>query len=86
MPKIRNLFFIGSPFGLFAAQKNLPSDEVLPPNELVSRLYNIYTPVDPVAYRIGKIISKLKAFIAIHKKYGSCQNLKIFSLKHIELI
>ena len=51
---IRNLFLIGSPVALFGAQENLKKELVVPRQELVQRMYNIYAPLDPVAYRIGK--------------------------------
>lgn len=55
---IRHLFLVGSPLGLFLAQVDIQNDSVLPPKEFVYRLYNIYNIVDPVASRIGTLLSE----------------------------
>ncbi|XP_049941476.1 phospholipase DDHD1-like isoform X1 [Schistocerca serialis cubense] len=54
--QIDNLFCLGSPLSVFLALRfREPEDHVLPPS-LCRRLYNIFHPSDPVAYRMEPLL------------------------------
>lgn len=60
--KIENFFCLGSPLAVFLALRGIrPNDATLDdvfPSWLVKRLFNIYHPSDPVAYRLEPLIVK----------------------------
>uniref|UniRef100_A0A7E4ZUV3 DDHD domain-containing protein n=1 Tax=Panagrellus redivivus TaxID=6233 RepID=A0A7E4ZUV3_PANRE len=50
--KVENLFAIGSPLGVFLVMRGFDYTRVNPGNHNVSRIFNIFHPYDPVAYRL----------------------------------
>uniref|UniRef100_A0A914V2M7 DDHD domain-containing protein n=1 Tax=Plectus sambesii TaxID=2011161 RepID=A0A914V2M7_9BILA len=54
--KVANLFCVGSPLAVFLAMRGQEAINVIPKTEDVQRIYNIFHPADPVAYRLEPLI------------------------------
>lgn len=65
--KVTNLFCIGSPLAVFLIMRGAKT--LLPDPEKVKRLYNIFHPYDPVAYRLEPLV---------HAQYSFVKPLKLF--------
>uniref|UniRef100_A0AC35FS09 DDHD domain-containing protein n=1 Tax=Panagrolaimus sp. PS1159 TaxID=55785 RepID=A0AC35FS09_9BILA len=50
--QVENMFAIGSPLAVFLVMRGVDFKKVLPNNENVKHIYNIFHPYDPVAYRL----------------------------------
>uniref|UniRef100_A0A914Z016 DDHD domain-containing protein n=1 Tax=Panagrolaimus superbus TaxID=310955 RepID=A0A914Z016_9BILA len=50
--QVENMFAIGSPLAVFLVMRGVDFKKVLPSNENVKHIYNIFHPYDPVAYRL----------------------------------
>jgi phospholipase DDHD1 len=50
--QVENMFAIGSPLAVFLVMRGVDFKKVLPKNENVKHIYNIFHPYDPVAYRL----------------------------------
>ncbi|XP_064621214.1 phospholipase DDHD1-like isoform X2 [Lineus longissimus] len=88
LPKLENFFCLGSPLAVFLALRgvrpkgNGTQDHILP-RHICNRLFNIYHPADPVAYRLEPLILKhyatvlpLKCHRCEASKQESYQNMK----------
>lgn len=87
--KVENLFCLGSPLAVFLALRGVPlhgcdssgQPNIIPP-EFCRRLFNIYHPADPIAYRLEPLIYKHYASIlpveihrcdsALKRPYSEC--------------
>ncbi|GMT14426.1 hypothetical protein PFISCL1PPCAC_5723 [Pristionchus fissidentatus] len=49
---VANLFCVGSPLGVFLVMRGAKADTIIPPKDAVARVFNIFHPYDPVAYRL----------------------------------
>ena len=49
---VENMFNVGSPLAVFLVMRGVDFKKVLPTNENVKHIYNIFHPYDPVAYRL----------------------------------
>ncbi|GMS84230.1 hypothetical protein PENTCL1PPCAC_6405, partial [Pristionchus entomophagus] len=59
--KVANLFCVGSPLGVFLVMRGAKADTIIPPQETVNRIFNVFHPYDPVAYRLEPLYaSELK--------------------------
>ncbi|XP_064599828.1 phospholipase DDHD1-like isoform X2 [Liolophura sinensis] len=61
--QIENLFCLGSPLAVFLALRGMrphgkASQEILLPKSKCQRIFNIYHPADPVAYRLEPLVMK----------------------------
>uniref|UniRef100_A0A0N5A9H1 DDHD domain-containing protein n=1 Tax=Syphacia muris TaxID=451379 RepID=A0A0N5A9H1_9BILA len=65
--KVTNLFCVGSPLAVFLIMRGAKS--LLPDSDRVKRLYNIFHPYDPVAYRLEPLV---------HNQYSFVKPLKLF--------
>lgn len=59
--QVANLFCVGSPLGVFLVMRGAKPDTIIPPKETVNRIFNVFHPYDPVAYRLEPLYaSELK--------------------------
>ncbi|GMR36457.1 hypothetical protein PMAYCL1PPCAC_06652 [Pristionchus mayeri] len=59
--QVANLFCVGSPLGVFLVMRGAKADTIIPPKETVNRIFNVFHPYDPVAYRLEPLYaSELK--------------------------
>lgn len=68
--KVKYLFAIGSPLAVFLVMRGVGKDTVIPENAKVERIYNVFHPYDPVAYRLEPLFSP---------EYRNIRPVKIFS-------
>ncbi|CAD6199751.1 unnamed protein product [Caenorhabditis auriculariae] len=68
--KVKYLFAVGSPLAVFLVMRNANSSNLMPSTTNVDRIFNIFHPYDPVAYR-------LEPFFA--PEYRHIRPLKLFS-------
>ncbi|CAB3404688.1 unnamed protein product [Caenorhabditis bovis] len=50
--KVKYMFAVGSPLGVFLTMRGAVSTDLLPKTSNVERIFNIFHPYDPVAYRL----------------------------------
>uniref|UniRef100_A0A0R3RT61 DDHD domain-containing protein n=1 Tax=Elaeophora elaphi TaxID=1147741 RepID=A0A0R3RT61_9BILA len=66
--KVRNMFCVGSPLAVFLIMRG--STTFVPETDSLKRIYNIFHPYDPVAYRLEPLV---------HKQYRLIRPIKLFS-------
>ncbi|VDK78447.1 unnamed protein product [Onchocerca ochengi] len=66
--KVKNMFCIGSPLAVFLIMRG--STTFVPETDSLKRIYNIFHPYDPVAYRLEPLM---------HKQYRLIRPIKLFS-------
>ncbi|EJW85977.1 hypothetical protein WUBG_03111 [Wuchereria bancrofti] len=66
--KVKNMFCVGSPLAVFLIMRG--STTFVPETDTLKRVYNIFHPYDPVAYRLEPLV---------HKQYRLIRPIKLFS-------
>ncbi|KAM3718320.1 Intracellular phospholipase [Dirofilaria immitis] len=66
--KVRNMFCVGSPLAVFLIMRG--STTFIPETNSLKRIYNIFHPYDPVAYRLEPLV---------HKQYRLIRPIKLFA-------
>ncbi|CAJ0957590.1 unnamed protein product, partial [Mesorhabditis belari] len=56
--KVKNLFAVGSPLAVFLVMRGAEQKTVLPDKNVVGRIYNLFHPYDPVAYRLEPLFAQ----------------------------
>ncbi|CAD5216486.1 unnamed protein product [Bursaphelenchus xylophilus] len=72
--KVKNLFCIGSPLGVFIIMRGANAEQLLPKKEQCERIYNIFHPYDPVAYRLEPMY---------HENYKNIRPIKLFAYNEV---
>ena len=67
--KVKFLFCLGSPLAIFGIMRGVDYKTVIPRPDQVERIFNIFHPYDPVAYRIEPMF---------HENYKHIRPLKLF--------
>lgn len=67
--KVKYLFCLGSPLAVFIIMRGADYHTVVPRSEQVQRIFNIFHPYDPVAYRLEPMF---------HENYKHIKPLKLF--------
>ena len=70
---VKNLFCIGSPLAVFIIMRGGTYRSAIPPKEQVERIFNIFHPYDPIAYRLEPLF---------HEKYRYVRPLKVYIHGH----
>lgn len=70
MFKVKYLFCLGSPLAVFLIMRGADYHTVVPKSENVQRIFNVFHPYDPVAYRLEPMF---------HENYRHIKPLKLFS-------
>ncbi|KAL3087315.1 hypothetical protein niasHS_008634 [Heterodera schachtii] len=68
--KVKNLFCLGSPLAIFVVMRGSNFKSVIPAHDKLERIFNIFHPYDPVAYRLEPLF---------HENYRHIRPLKLFS-------
>ncbi|KAI6211527.1 DDHD domain-containing protein [Aphelenchoides besseyi] len=71
--KVKNLFCIGSPLGVFVIMRGAQG-QFVPTEAECERLFNIFHPYDPVAYRLEPLF---------HANYKNIRPLKLFNFNEV---
>lgn len=64
------MFCVGSPLAVFIIMRGADRCPVIPNKDKVERIYNIFHPYDPIAYRLEPLF---------HENYRYIRPLKLFS-------
>uniref|UniRef100_A0A0K0D5F5 DDHD domain-containing protein n=1 Tax=Angiostrongylus cantonensis TaxID=6313 RepID=A0A0K0D5F5_ANGCA len=71
MFKVRYLFAVGSPLAVFLVMRGATHTDLLPDKMNVERLFNIFHPYDPVAYRLEPLFTPEYRYIRPIKLFTS---------------
>uniref|UniRef100_A0A183CHZ1 DDHD domain-containing protein n=2 Tax=Globodera pallida TaxID=36090 RepID=A0A183CHZ1_GLOPA len=68
--KVKNLFCLGSPLAIFIIMRGANYKSVIPQPDQLERIFNIFHPYDPVAYRLEPVF---------HENYRHVRPMKLLS-------
>lgn len=72
--KVKNLFCVGSPLGVFVLMRGASADKLLPEKNVCERIFNVFHPYDPVAYRLEPMY---------HSNYKNIRPVKLFNYSEV---